>query len=229
VKNDGERPLQVLIAQEDPKVCRQLLTQLMSARFSVCSCQDRETVSRALAVQPRCLLLLDVAFGGGFPFDLIDQAQLSSAHKVILVSSVYNKTAYKRRPTSLYGADAYLELHHLGDRLVPIIAELFPQLDIAHDGMPCVKPATAERELRQADLRQAALALSRLLLADITLYHQDRLVNGAPKQQTRLVFSDLLAEGRRLLLARLPESEAIADECLQLAFDELYDSFSGRR
>ena len=36
---------------------------------------------------------------------------------VVLVASVYRPTGYKRRPTRLYGADDYIEIHHLGDAL----------------------------------------------------------------------------------------------------------------
>ena len=37
-------------------------------------------------------------------------------HGVVLVASIYNRTGYKRRPTSLYGADDYVEQHHIPDR-----------------------------------------------------------------------------------------------------------------
>ena len=38
--------------------------------------------------------------------------------RVVLVASIYNRTGYKRRPTSLYGADDYVEQHHIPDALV---------------------------------------------------------------------------------------------------------------
>jgi hypothetical protein len=44
--------------------------------------------------------------------------------KILLLSSVYNRMAYKRTPTSLYGADDYIEKHHIPDDLVTKINRL---------------------------------------------------------------------------------------------------------
>ena len=43
---------------------------------------------------------------------------------VILIASVFNKTAYKRTPHSLYGADDYVEQHHIPDMLPVKLARL---------------------------------------------------------------------------------------------------------
>lgn len=228
----GSSSLKVLIAHQDQVICRELQTQFSQLPFSVHICGSSQQVVRHLDGATPCLLLLDVAFAGGFPFELIDQARHQAAgatRKVVLLASVYNKTAYKKRPTSLYGADSYLELHHIGDRLLSIVAELFPQLR-----KPLPEPAatailSGERPLPSAELGERALALSRVLIADIALYHQDRLLPGLKINEARQLFADCLDEGRRLLFQRLPDAATLPKDYLQLAFDEFYESYSCHR
>jgi hypothetical protein len=43
---------------------------------------------------------------------------------VILLASVHDKTRYKREPESLYGADNYIERHHIQDQLLPKIQQI---------------------------------------------------------------------------------------------------------
>ena len=45
---------------------------------------------------------------------------------IILIASVFQHTRYKRAPTSLYGADDYVEKHHIRDRLLEKITRLLP-------------------------------------------------------------------------------------------------------
>src|SRR5208337_2285915 len=52
--------------------------------------------------------------------------------KVVLLASVYRHTAYKRRPTSLYGAHDYVEQHHVPDLLPTKLCAL---LDIDPSGV----------------------------------------------------------------------------------------------
>jgi len=44
--------------------------------------------------------------------------------KVVLVSAIYDKTRYKRAPSSLYGADDYIERHHIHDGLIPKLKKM---------------------------------------------------------------------------------------------------------
>lgn len=228
----GSSPLKVLIAHEDLTICRQLLAQLQRLPVSTRICGEPQEVIRHLIKGARCLLLIDVAFTGGFPFELIARAKRAVdavEHKVILLASVYNKTAYKKRPMSLYGADSYLELHHIGDRLLPVVAELFPHLGETLPESVTTEETSGERLLAPAELRKRALTLSRVLIADIALYHQDRLLPGLQVQEARRLFEDCLKEGRRLLLQRLPDAATLPQDYLQQAFDEFYESYSCHR
>jgi response regulator RpfG family c-di-GMP phosphodiesterase len=76
---------------------------------------------------PPQVALIDVALPGLFAFELVDKVRSQPALKeikILLLSSVYNKMAYKRTPTSLYGADDYIEKHHISDDLIPKISRL---------------------------------------------------------------------------------------------------------
>jgi response regulator RpfG family c-di-GMP phosphodiesterase len=76
---------------------------------------------------PPQVALIDVALPGLFAFELVDKVRNRPALKeikILLLSSVYNKMAYKRTPTSLYGADDYIEKHHISDDLIPKISRL---------------------------------------------------------------------------------------------------------
>ncbi len=63
------------------------------------------------------LAVVDVATESPYAFELVPQLKKIPELHVLLLASVYDKTAYKRRPSTLYGADAYLEQHHLPDKL----------------------------------------------------------------------------------------------------------------
>src|SRR5205807_6370680 len=74
--------------------------------------------SAALARKPSALVL-DVALPDVHAFELVEEAHNKAPEiRVVLVASVYNRTGYKRRPTSLYGADDYVEQHHIPDSLL---------------------------------------------------------------------------------------------------------------
>lgn len=220
--------LQVFIAHEDKEICQQLTARVSQLGCDAIICHDSADIIGRLQADCCCVLLLDVAFNGTFPFQLIDKISASDneQHRVVLLPSVYNHTAYKKRPESLYGADAYLELHHIGDRLLPLLAELFPAL--AHQFAAVVPVCTDgdERSLQSDDLAGQANTLAKLLVADIILYHQDQLEQGIASGQLERLFADQLAEGRRLLTVRLP---AVADspvDFIQQAFDAACQSYS---
>ena len=142
--------LNFVIAHEDAVVGNQLRHALSSFPVETNICRSTEDVLQLLQQKRPCLVLLDVAFCGGFPFELIDQArggQAGAGHKIILLPSIYNKTAYKKRPTSLYGADAYLELHHISDRLPGLIKEMYPRLSEVNTSPDWGAPAGGERPL----------------------------------------------------------------------------------
>jgi hypothetical protein len=62
-------------------------------------------------------------------FELCDRVRADKSLRgtgLILIASVFQQTRYKRAPTSLYGADDYIEKHHIRDRLPDKVARLLP-------------------------------------------------------------------------------------------------------
>lgn len=73
--------------------------------------------------------VLDVGLPGMPVFEICDRVRRDPKHHrlgIVLLASVYQRTRYKRSPTSLYGADDYIEKHHLRDSLTLKIARLLP-------------------------------------------------------------------------------------------------------
>jgi CheY-like chemotaxis protein len=133
---------------------------------------------------PAAALVLDVAIPGVLAFQVVEQLRARPETKrlpIVLLASVFERTRYKRRPTNLYGADAYLELHHVPDKLGPAIDILRRSGELPPDRLQ----APVERA-RAASLRtvppvgdqEAAEQLARRLLSDVALYHGDELADG---------------------------------------------------
>jgi CheY-like chemotaxis protein len=62
------------------------------------------------------VVLLDVALPTMYGFEICERIRNTpalSGVKTILIASIYDKTRYKREPQSLYGADDYIEKHHI--------------------------------------------------------------------------------------------------------------------
>jgi len=147
--------------------------------------------------------------------------------KTVLVASVYNRTGYKRRPTSLYGADDYVEQHHIPDALVAKLERLIGQAP-RHVDPPAPHEETEDgRKIRDAGVGrlsavtapagapdkaqervvERAERLARLIVADIALYNGDALdaadVHGQTDELEARLRMDL-EEGRLLFDLRVP-------------------------
>jgi predicted Zn finger-like uncharacterized protein len=123
----AEGNLRVLIAHSDQELCRTVVDILSREGLSGEVCHDGHQALLALQQAPPQVAVIDVAIPGLLAFELIEQLRRSpelQGIRIILLSSVYNKMAYKRTPTSLYGADDYIEKHHIPDDLVPTIHRL---------------------------------------------------------------------------------------------------------
>jgi predicted Zn finger-like uncharacterized protein len=83
----------------------------------------------AMELRPQAMIV-DVGLTGIYGFELCERLKGDPATKgirVILLSSAYGLTAYKRAPVNLYGADDYIEKHDIPDGLVPKLKALLPE------------------------------------------------------------------------------------------------------
>lgn len=218
----------ILVAHGYPKSFDELRAVLTQDDLTILTCSENDEAMQLLRDNPIRILLLDVALTGSFPFELIEEARNKSSEmpvKIVLLPSVYNKTAYKRRPTSLYGADGYLELHHIGDRLLPLLRELCPDLELKEPTAGFYRSAQGEeRSLEESEEGKAAQELARLLIADIALYHQEQIDEGVKEGDPARYLSAEMTEGRRLLAERIEPGVLAQRDYLQLALEHFAEA-----
>jgi len=102
---------------------------LAAAGFSLRTARSGEEAWAAIGSWRPHVALLDVALPGIPAFELCDRVRADGALAgtgLILIASVFQQTRYKRAPTSLYGADDYIEKHHIRDWLPDKVARLLP-------------------------------------------------------------------------------------------------------
>jgi len=222
----------VLFAHERPSVARAATHVLQAWGFEVESVADGDAAARALEQRRYDALVVDVALPRRPGYELVELARCGGATRgaqvVVLVASVFRKTSYKRRPERLYGADDYVELHHLGDML--------PEKLARHLGRPAVPAPRAEARANavvqaEGDARlgrESPRELAALIVADVVLYNGDRIAQTRSLGEARAALRDDLSVAADLLrhVHDGREYEAIAS--VEAAFTALMHTM-GRR
>ncbi len=121
----------VLVAHDSEVVRNTVLSVLTEAGFIVDTAADgTEALRKAVENKPQAMVV-DVGLPGIYGFELCERlkgSQETSGIKIVLLSSVYDKRRYKRTPVTLYGADDYIEKHHIPDFLPMKLRKLiFPE------------------------------------------------------------------------------------------------------
>jgi len=123
----GADQIRVAIANESIPFCEAVKKVLAQEHFSVITYNDGAAALQGMKETSPHVALLDVALPGMYGFELCEALKRDSATagvKVILIASIYDKTRYKRSPITLYGADDYIEKHHIPDELAAKIYAL---------------------------------------------------------------------------------------------------------
>lgn len=248
--------VRVMIAHSDVELCETIRTIVERAGYEgILGHNGEDVLSSMDALQPR-VAVVDVALQGLYAFEVVDTVRRRPGLenvKIILLSSVYNKAAYKRSPNSLYGADDYIEKHHIPDDLVMKINRLLvdaapatgpsdreevetaggqlsraekstQSLDFIHSVNETIQTAE-EKEVsaNETPERERAERLARIIVSDISLYYQERVDEGILEGN----WSDLLAteirEARRLFSERFPSPEIQNSRILEAAFLDLLE------
>ena len=163
--------LPVVLVAHDSAVVRDTICGVVAeAGFEADTAADGiEALKKAVENKPRAIVL-DVGLPGIYGFELCERlkgGRETSDIKIILLSSVYDMRRYKRTPVSLYGADDYIEKHHIPDYLPAKLQKLiYPEQYASIPATPpghspgelpeSVKPP--EREFQPALLRPEQLA-----------------------------------------------------------------------
>ncbi len=251
---DIER-VQVMIGHSDRDLCGTIRSVVEEAGFGgVVGHNGTEVLAAMDALRPP-VAVVDVALEGLYAFEVVDTLRRRPGLeqvKIILLSSVYNKAAYKRSPESLYGADDYIEKHHIPDDLVPKINRLLsgavpaeepvgqssvgpagPQLAVQQvspsltfiDSINQRIQAAEQQEVTAGHLPEEdrARRLARIIVADISLYYQDRIDEGILGGNWSQLLAIEIKEARRLFAERFPTAEVQRSKILESAFLDLLE------
>ncbi len=119
--------IKVVVAHESAPFCAAVKKVLAAEPFAVFTYNDGKEALTAIGELMPDVVLLDVALPSMFGFEVCEAVRknpATAAVKIILIASIYDKTRYKRSPQSLYGADDYIEKHHIPDSLAAMVNRL---------------------------------------------------------------------------------------------------------
>lgn len=140
----------MLVASDGEEVTALIEEILMTGGFAPRSVKGGGEAWEEIRSWKPQAVVLDVGLPGIPVFEVCHRVRQDPLHRavaVVLLASVYQRTRYKRAPTSLYGADDYIEKHHLRDSLADKITRLLPDKKTAGEGGAVVYPPP-EREER---------------------------------------------------------------------------------
>ena len=233
-KSLREGRLSVLIAHESHEFCAAVQKVLAPEPFDIISCHDgKEALDLVKKLLPD-VVLLNVALPTLYGFQVCEGIrgdEKAAGVRIILLAAIYDKTKYKRSPQSLYGADDYIEQHHIPDMLVPMIynlasgrtvAESTAGEEVAEISTPLFQEKVNEDEAnRQESIRQeikeqqepvassdsesvkAARQLARSIVSDISLYRETELEEAAKTGNIEECLGVEIRDGRALFESRL--------------------------
>jgi predicted Zn finger-like uncharacterized protein len=246
----------IMVAHSDADFCLTIGEILARDGFSFQICHSGQEALRQMEASPPELALVDVALPGLFAFEVVEKVRSRPAlrdMKIVLLSSVYNKTAYKRTPTSLYGADDYLEKHHIPSDLIPKVNRLLSnavpasnrELPAGEEGGEALSGQSVaeasqafvdaintrirsaeEHEISPDDSSEAfekARRLARIIVSDIALYNQERVEEGIRSGHFFELLAKEVEEGRRLFEERVSPELRQREDFLGAAFSGLIE------
>lgn len=211
----------VLIGHDSDDVSADLGSLLTVAGFCVLrATQGTQAMQLALKHRPRGACL-DVGLGEISMPEVIEKMHAApelAGIRIIIVASVFNKAAYKRRPGKLYGADDYIE-HHQAAALLPqklgVLLGFKARTTSATVAATPEAPGVVAPRSTATLLRVRALALS--IVADVALSHQDA-VAVAVDSGNMSELAPALDEGRRLLAEMVAREDFESDDPIGAAF-----------
>ncbi|MBI5190212.1 MAG: zinc-ribbon domain-containing protein [Nitrospirae bacterium] len=221
----------IVVAHSGENVLKLLADLLREAGYDVVTANEGVQAMIAIETQKPFMVVLDVGLPRIYGFEICDRiknSEESSHMKVLLVASIFDKTKYKREPTSLYGADDYIEKHHIQDALVMKVKRLASPdasgpAPVREESLT-TPPPPAEmpiREQQAAQMRseeiksfapasnvdpqqvEAARRFARIILSDIALYNQAAVEEGVRTGNFLEILSAELKEGRDLYNTRV--------------------------
>lgn len=237
----------VLIANSDPSICDAVEDLMKSENIELLKAYDGVDALAAIEKHRPQVAILDVALPMMYGFEVCEHVKGHTElkdTKVILMASIYDKTRYKRNPMSLYGADDYIEKHHIHDDLLPKINRLIlsPGHEEVREKEPLktieeavtheVRPEPAgEKDIeklkagekvideKDREAEEKARRLARIIVSDVALYNGDLVSEGVRDGTFYKLMGDDIKEGLEHFKKRVPPSIP-AESYLKAAFED---------
>lgn len=237
-------PVRVVVAHDESAIRDAAVEVARGAGYEVIGVTDGQSARILLRSQPTpAVMVVDVALPGVLGYELVeDAASLGLGTKIIFIASVYSRTAYKRRPSNLYGAHDYVEQHHIVDQLRDKLeaAMVSSSRSVRRRAVSNTGQLKAVRIQKAGEARltfryrntdeagERARRLARLIVADLVLYCGDEVEqwvrDGATADAMPQRLSEDLEEGRRVFALRVPAEIAKERDFLSEALHEVAES-----
>lgn len=248
--------LTVLVAHESMEFCNAVQKVLAPEPFTIISTHDgKEALDIIFKLMPD-VVLLNVALPTLYGFQVCEALRndpRTRGIKIILLAAIYDKTKYKRSPQTLYGADDYIEQHHIPDSLAAMIYRLAAEAKPLVPGQDDLSPVekviatspdrltpdeaanqeNARKELREHHLQDAeenvdniaemARQLARSIVSDISLYREVELEQGLKSGNLEQYLGSEIRDGRALYDSRLPDVAKSGIDYFEQALAELIE------
>ncbi|MBI5102770.1 MAG: zinc-ribbon domain-containing protein [Nitrospirae bacterium] len=136
----------VLVGHSNPALLQTISSVLSAAGYSVITALDGiDLIVKALKEGP-FLVIVEVGLPKIYGFEVCKRLKSraeTKEMKFILIPAIHDKSKYRREPTSLYGADDYIEEFDIASQLIISINRLLgvPQQEEAKTGEPEKPPA----------------------------------------------------------------------------------------
>ena len=215
------KPL-ILVANESREFCETVTDLLVKDNYEAEFVNDG--VDALMMVQDKrpAVVLLDVALPRMFGFEVCESIRNTEEirdTKILLIAAIYDQTRYKRAPVTLYGADDYIEKHHIHDLLIKKIENLLSESPVEKvlpeaghikdplasnlEGAALTKKDDESPAGIEEEEHEKAKRLARIIVSDIALYNEHLLNEGVDNNYHELFKNDL-EEGNKYFRERVP-------------------------
>jgi DNA-binding response OmpR family regulator len=242
VPEDARR---IIIAISEDDLSQLVLRILARGQIQGVIAATGEEVLATLAKDPAIgAILLNVSLMDTMGYELLDRIRkMPGGDKmpVILLSAIHHAMRYKRAPSSLYGANDYIERHHLPDMLIPKLTRMMePGSEVPGADDPSVhEPHTDEQVAERREIEEICRddqvvedpaeekvrRMCRVIAGDIALYNEDTIGTSTSMSEVFEAISGDLEEGILLLAEKFPDSQ---DKAAGILRDEMQELLAGR-
>lgn len=223
-----------LVLVADPDSARAKASADAIRTLGLASHVVHDGVEAMLAIQrllPR-VVVLDAALPRMYGFQVCEIVKRNPSLRhihVVLVGAVHDPSRYRRDPTDLYGADAYLEQPDLPEGLLPLLrqaslveergrsAPAAPVVSAPVVARPPVAPvapvrpaapiapavASAPADPEREEARERARRLARIAVSEMLLYQPERFATAARDGTLERALELEIQEARALLRQRI--------------------------